>query len=68
MKRASLEHGHHMPVTVGETEFIEGILTELSEREWTMDAEQSAICDVTITNGGSIVAAFEVRITRINPH
>jgi hypothetical protein len=38
------------------------VITELSEREWTVNVEQAAICQVTITNGGSIVASFVVRV------
>ncbi len=38
------------------------IVTELDEREWTIDVEQTAACQLTITNGGDIVATFEVRV------
>lgn len=38
------------------------ILAEISERDWTVDVEQTASCQVTVINGGDIVAAFEVRV------
>lgn len=38
------------------------ILNELSQREWTLDAGQTLTCQVTIVNGGDIVAAFHVRV------
>jgi hypothetical protein len=38
------------------------IVTEISEREWTIDVEQTATCQVTIVNGGNIVATFDVRV------
>ena len=38
------------------------IIAELSEREWTVDVEQAATCQVTLTNGGDIVASFVVRV------
>ena len=34
------------------------ILAEISGREWTIEVEQTAACQVTVTNGGDIVAAF----------
>lgn len=42
------------------------ILVELSEREWTIDVDQTAVCQVTIINGGSIVAAFEVYVQGVD--
>jgi hypothetical protein len=38
------------------------IVTELSEREWTIDVEQTAALRVTIANGGPLVADFEVSV------
>ncbi|MBN1140147.1 MAG: FHA domain-containing protein [Anaerolineae bacterium] len=38
------------------------IVTELSAREWTVDVEQTATTQVTIVNGGQIVATFAVRV------
>jgi len=43
------------------------ILVELSEREWTLGVEQTAVCDVTLTNGGDIVAAFVVQVEGLDP-
>ncbi len=43
------------------------ILTELSEREWTADVEQTIVGDVTIVNGGDIVATFDVHVQGIDP-
>lgn len=47
--------------------YDEVILVELSEREWTIDVEQTATCDVTVTNGGNLVATFEVHVEGIDP-
>lgn len=38
------------------------IVTRLSENEWRLDVEQNAACQLTITNGGDIVAAFNVSV------
>lgn len=38
------------------------ILAELSSREWTVDVEQTASCQLTIVNGGQLVANFTVRV------
>jgi hypothetical protein len=38
------------------------ILTEISAREWTVDVDQTASFQVTVINGGDIVAAFDVRL------
>ena len=38
------------------------IVTELSDREWTVDVEQTANGQLTIVNGGDIVATFEVKV------
>ncbi len=38
------------------------IVTELSGREWTIDVEQTASCELTIVNGGNIVATFAVQV------
>jgi pSer/pThr/pTyr-binding forkhead associated (FHA) protein len=43
------------------------ILVEISEREWTVDVEQTAVCQLTVVNGGQIVAAFDVRVEGIDP-
>ena len=38
------------------------IVTELSAREWTIDVEQTASTQLTIVNGGQIVATFAIRV------
>ncbi|RPI78266.1 MAG: FHA domain-containing protein, partial [Chloroflexi bacterium] len=38
------------------------IVAELSGREWTIEVEQTATCDLVVTNGGSIVASFDVTV------
>ena len=38
------------------------IIVELSAREWIIDVEQTATCQVTIVNGGDLVATFAVRV------
>lgn len=43
----------------------EVIVTELSERAWTVDVEESATTRLTIVNGGDIVATFEVRVAGV---
>ena len=47
--------------------YDEIILVELSEREWTIDVEQIATMDLTVTNGGGIVATFQIRVEGIDP-
>lgn len=44
----------------------EVIVTELSERTWTIDVEESASTRLTIVNGGDIVATFEVRVEGVD--
>ncbi|MEE8389684.1 MAG: FHA domain-containing protein [Anaerolineae bacterium] len=38
------------------------IIIELSEREWMVNVEQVATCQVTIINGGDVVATFVVHV------
>ena len=38
------------------------IVAELSERDWTLDVEQTASFELTVTNGGGFVATFEIRV------
>ncbi len=45
----------------------EYIVAEVSEREWTVDVEESAACQLTITNGGRIVASFHVAVEGVDP-
>jgi hypothetical protein len=40
----------------------EVVVTEISGREWVVDVDQTATCQVTIVNGGSIVATFAVAV------
>lgn len=42
------------------------ILVELSARDWTTNVDQPAICQVTVINGGSLVATFHVRVLGID--
>ncbi len=44
----------------------EVIVAELDEREWTVGVDETAICQLTIANGGNIVAAFEVRVEGVD--
>jgi hypothetical protein len=45
----------------------EVIVTEILEREWTISVEQTATCQLTLVNGGSIVAAFDVQVEGLDP-
>jgi hypothetical protein len=38
------------------------IVTDFSAREWTVDVDQTASSELTIANGGEIVATFGVRV------
>jgi hypothetical protein len=49
-------------VPAGRDQADEVIVTELSAREWVVDVEQTATCQLTIVNGGSIVATFAVAV------
>jgi len=42
------------------------ILTEISARELIIDVEQSATAQVTVINGGNIVATFDVRVEGVD--
>jgi hypothetical protein len=44
----------------------EVIVTELPEREWTVDVDQAVMFQMTIVNGGDIVAAFEVSVEELD--
>ena len=39
----------------------------LSAREWTLDVDQTAFFELTITNGGNLVAEFNVQIKGLPP-
>ncbi len=54
--------GAARPVAPPPDALDEVIVTEIDEREWTIDVEQTATAGLTIVNGGDIVAAFEVRV------
>ncbi len=43
------------------------ILTTLSAREWTVEVEQDATCQVTITNAGGTAAEFALKVAGLNP-
>src|SRR5690606_20520925 len=43
------------------------IVIDLSAREWVIDVDQQATCQVTIVNGGPIVASFQVDVQGLDP-
>lgn len=43
------------------------IISDLSAKEWTISVEQTAAFEVTISNGGHIVAAFAISVEGIDP-
>ena len=45
----------------------ESIITEISGRAWTVEAGQSASFELSIVNGGDIVASFDVSIEGLEP-
>jgi hypothetical protein len=45
----------------------EYILTEITQREFTLDVQQTASFDVTVINGGPIVATFTLRTEGLEP-
>ena len=45
----------------------EVILVEIQEQKLTIDVEQTAVYPITIINGGSIVASFEVQVEGVPP-
>lgn len=45
----------------------EVIVTEVSTHELATQVEQSAVCQLTIVNGGPIVATFIVQVTGVDP-
>jgi pSer/pThr/pTyr-binding forkhead associated (FHA) protein len=42
------------------------ILTDISAREWVVDVDQTISFQVSVTNGGDIVAAFDLRLEGID--
>lgn len=38
------------------------IVTEVPVREWVIDVEQTVVCQMTLINGGRIVAGFDIRV------
>jgi hypothetical protein len=38
------------------------IVTQISAREWAVDVDQTATCQLTVINGGDIVATFEMKV------
>jgi hypothetical protein len=42
------------------------IVTELSVREWTINVDETAACQLTIVNGGNIVATFAVEVQGVD--
>jgi hypothetical protein len=45
----------------------EVIITELDGNNWVIDVEQTAECELTIVNGGDIVAGFYVQVFGVPP-
>jgi len=45
----------------------EAILAELPEREWIINVEQTIMLQLTVINGGDIVAAFHIHVDGIDP-
>lgn len=43
------------------------IIADLSQRDWQIECEQTATCQVTIINGGDLVAAFSVSVEGLDP-
>ena len=56
-----------MPATLEPDLTDEMIVVELSEREWTVDVGQTAVLQVTIVNGGELVAQFNVEVEGLDP-
>jgi hypothetical protein len=46
----------------------EFVVTEITEREWVIDVEQFANTQITVANGGDLVATFTVRVEGIDPN
>lgn len=42
------------------------IVTEVPVREWAIDVEQTAVCQLTLINGGRIVAGFDIQVQGID--
>ena len=40
----------------------DSIIVELPVRKWTVDVEQTATCRVSVANGGSLVAMFDISV------
>jgi len=45
----------------------EALIISLSEREWTINVEQTVTFQVTVTNGGPIVATFAIGMQGLDP-
>ncbi len=45
----------------------ETIVTEITVREWIVDVDQPATTQITIVNGGDLVATFNVHVEGVNP-
>lgn len=45
----------------------EFIFAEISTREWELQVEETATCQLTIGNGGVIVASFHIQVLGIDP-
>src|SRR5205085_3308598 len=45
----------------------ETIVTEITVREWIVDVDQLATTQITVVNGGDLVATFNVHVEGVNP-
>ncbi len=43
------------------------VITEVGQREWTVNVEEQVACPILLVNGGDIVAAFTVRVEGLDP-
>jgi len=43
------------------------VMASLSEREWTVDVEQTVSLEVSIVNGGGLVASFDIQVEGLDP-
>ena len=45
----------------------ETVIVEANEREWVVDVEQEATCELTVVNGGDLVAFFDIQVQGVDP-
>ncbi len=64
---APIVHRPKGPVSPPPDRTDEVIVTDVSAREWTVAVDQTAVAELTIANGGDIVAAFNVTVDGVDP-